>query len=170
MISWLSSSSWPHLYLGASALATMIRIVMMIISSISRLVEKNIHWVKKRCIVSFCSITAITRCELRLAAKLRNQTIIAEVRLAKSRGEKILTLNCMQNIFTDGIIDWWHWLVASYVLCWCYIWFWCWPRRNQGWIGTVKKQAPSENVTAWWQWLNICSANSSMALIENIKR
>ena len=63
------------------------------INSISRLtIEKNIHWVKKRCIVSFCSITAITRCELRLAAKLRNQTIIAEVGLAKtfakSRGEK----------------------------------------------------------------------------------
>ena len=66
------------------------------INSISRLtIEKNIHWVKKRCIVSFCSITAITRCELRLAAKLRNQTIIAEVGLAKtfakSRGEKRLT-------------------------------------------------------------------------------
>ena len=76
------------MYLGASALATMISFVMMIISSISRLVEKNIHWVKKRCIVSFCSITAITRCELRLAAKLRNQTIIAEVGLAKRRGLK----------------------------------------------------------------------------------
>ena len=52
--------------------------------------EKNIHWVKKRCIVSFCSITAITRCELRLAAKLRNQNIIAEEvgKIAKSRGAK----------------------------------------------------------------------------------
>ena len=62
--------------------------MMIISSSISSLVEKNIHWVKKRGIVSFCSITAITRCELRLAAKLRNQTIIAEVGLAKSRGRK----------------------------------------------------------------------------------
>ena len=61
---------------------------MIINSTISRLIEKNIHWVKKRCIVSFCSITAITRCELRLAAKLRNQTIIAEARRAKSRREK----------------------------------------------------------------------------------
>ena len=57
----------------------------------SGLAEKNIHWVKKRCIVTFCSITAITRCELRLAAKLRIQNIIAEVgRLAKSRGGKKL--------------------------------------------------------------------------------
>ena len=72
---------------------------MMIISSISRLVEKNIHWVKKRCIVSFCSITAITRCELHLAAKLRNQTIIAEVGLAKRRG--------LKNIDIKNI-DWQH--------------------------------------------------------------
>ena len=50
---------------------------MIINSTISRLIEKNIHWVKKRCIVSFCPITAITRCELRLAARLRNQNIIA---------------------------------------------------------------------------------------------
>ena len=53
-----------------------------------QLIQKNIHCVKKGGIVSSCTITAITRCELRLAAKLRNQTIIAEARRAKSRREK----------------------------------------------------------------------------------
>ena len=62
--------------------------------------EKNIHWVKKRCIVSFCSITAITRCELRLAAKLRNQNIIAEAGLARRACQNQRT---KKDIETNGL-------------------------------------------------------------------